>query len=189
MTRRRYSDGNARYKLVGRAARYEAELLSGALFPGPEGWPIEQPSKPTKPKIPTIHIEPASPYIQVSSSLLVKRGSGKEKLREEGCCRMCRRLAAELDDLADTPGAIRIMTRHHLVPQRWYRQNLEWRHLRECDANIVPLCNVCHCLVELSDKRGGLPHRKMLRKVMTQDEIVFVIQVRGREWLDRRYPD
>jgi hypothetical protein len=35
---------------------------------------------------------------------------------------------------------------------------------------------------------GGRDHRRMLRKVMTQAEISFVIQVRGFDWLERRYP-
>jgi hypothetical protein len=137
----------------------QTELLHGALWPGKDGWPIE------------------TGYLRVSKGLRTKRGCGKEKLREEGCCRMCQR-----------PNAIRPLTRHHYIPCRWFRRHPEWRLLRDCDPNLAPLCWACHEDVELSDWNGGLPYRRMLRKVMSQDEIAFIIQVRGLEWLEHRYP-
>lgn len=129
-----------------------------------------------------------SATITVSPSLRYKSGAGKNKVRAEGHCRMCRRAAAELTDLAGRPDAIRLMTRHHLVPQEFFRIHPEWKHLRGCDANVVPLCRSCHDLVELPDWMGGRDHRHMLRKVITQAEIAFVIQVRGLDWLESRYP-
>lgn len=129
-----------------------------------------------------------STVISVSESLRFRSGAGKVKVRQEGHCRMCLRNAAELKDLPDRPDAIRLMTRHHLVPQEFFRIHPEWKHLRGCDANVVPLCRVCHDLVELPEWMGGRDHRRMLRKVMTQAEIVFVIQTRGFDWLERRYP-
>lgn len=126
-----------------------------------------------------------STIISVSESLRFKSGAGKNKVRAEGFCRMCGRAASELKDLPGRPDAIRLMTRHHLVPQEWFRVNPEWKHLRGCDANVVPLCRADHDLVELTD---GWEYRRELRRVMTQAEIAFVIQVRGRDWLDRRYP-
>ncbi len=126
--------------------------------------------------------------VVISESLLVKYDAGKDKVRREGHCRMCLRAAAEVEDLPRRPDAVRLMTRHHLVPCHWYRQNPEWRDLRDCDANIVPLCRSCHDLVELSEWNGGRDHRRLLRRVMTQAEIVFVIQMRGIEWLEERYP-
>lgn len=126
-----------------------------------------------------------SVYLRVSQSLLVKRGGGKEKLREEGCCRMCLRPSAELGLLDERPDAVRLLTRHHLVPARWFRRHIEWRVMRDVDANIVPLCRPCHDSIELT---GGLPQRKMLRRAMLQEEVSFIIQVRGREWLETRYP-
>lgn len=127
-------------------------------------------------------------YLQVSESLLSKRDGGKLKVRDEAHCRMCLRPSAELRDLPDRPDAIRVMTRHHLVPKLWFRKNPAWRELRDCDANIVPLCRPCHDLVELPEWFGGASHRRMLRRLLTQAEIVFVIQTRGRRWLEKRYP-
>lgn len=101
---------------------------------------------------------------------------------------MCTRAAAELRDLPDRPDAIRVMTRHHLVPQHWFRKNPEWKHLMNCDANVVPLCRMCHDLVELPAWKGGQPYRRELRRMMTQAEISFVIQVRGLDWLEQTYP-
>lgn len=120
-------------------------------------------------------------YVRVSTSLLTKRGGGKEKLQEEGCCRMCLRPSSE----EWIPGVLRLLTRHHLVPCRWFRKHAEWRDLRDVDANIVPLCRPCHDLIESKD---GLPHRKMLRRALLQEEIAFIVQVRGRDWLELRYP-
>lgn len=121
----------------------------------------------------------------VSDSLRFRSGAGKVKVRQEGQCRMCRRAAAELKDLAEHPEAIRLMTRHHLVPQEWFRVNPEWKHFRGCDANVIPLCRTCHDLVELP---WGKDYRRELRRVMAQAEVAFVIQVRGRTWLEQRYP-
>lgn len=126
-----------------------------------------------------------SATITVSSSLRFKSGAGKVKVRQEGHCRMCGRAAAELKDLPGSPDAVRLMTRHHLVAQEWFRVHPEWKHLRGCDANVVPLCRACHDLVELPD---GRDYRRELRRVMTQAEIAFVIQVRGKKWLEYRYP-
>lgn len=126
-------------------------------------------------------------YVAVSENLRFKRDSGKEKLRREGCCRMCLRPSAELADLWMRPDAIRVMTRHHLVPQRWFNVHKEWIHLRDCDANIVPLCRACHDLVELRNGSGS-SHRRMLRRLLTQAEISFIIQVRGYRWFEGTYP-
>lgn len=115
----------------------------------------------------------------VSKTLRVGRDSGKVKLREEGICRMCLR-----------SHAVRRLTRHHLVPQSmftWGRFGFPgtagWRLLRDADANIVPLCRQCHDEVELNASM-----RRFLRRVLTQAEIAFCIQVAGKEWFDRRYP-
>jgi hypothetical protein len=124
-------------------------------------------------------------YIRVSESLQHRRESGREKVRAEGHCRMCLRSSAELSDLWERPDAVRIMTRHHLVPQHFI--NPEWKRFRDCNANIVPLCRGCHDLVEMRGDNGRL-HRRLLRRVLTQEEIVFILQVRGRKWLEKRYP-
>lgn len=124
----------------------------------------------------------------ISDSLLFRSGGGKVKVQKEGHCRMCGRAVAELRALVDHPEAVRIMTRHHLVPQHWFRNNPEYQRLKGCDANIVPLCRSCHDLVELPDWKGGFEYRRELRGLLTQAEVAFVIQMRGRDWLELRYP-
>lgn len=117
---------------------------------------------------------------RVSDELARKRASGKTKVREEGHCRMCgRRGSEELQ-----PQSVRFLTRHHLVPRRWFRRHpLLQRLYANVDANIVPLCRPCHDMVECD-----LGARRMLRHVLTQAEIAFCIQLRGEEWLEHRYP-
>jgi hypothetical protein len=81
---------------------------------------------------------------------------------------------------------VRPITRHHLVPQAYFlTYNEPFRGLRNCDACIVPLCRPCHDAVE---RHKNHDDRKMLRKVLMQDEIAFCIQVRGKAWFDKRYP-
>lgn len=95
-----------------------------------------------------------------------------------GYCRMCRRSAR-----------VRPLTRHHLVPESWFmRQPLPLRKIRNAHANIVPLCRPCHDRVDSRDATEHLPARRELRRSMTQQEIAFAIQVRGRAWLDHAYP-
>lgn len=97
------------------------------------------------------------------------------KVEREGHCRMCRR-----------PSRVRPLTRHHLIPQGWWKaKGEEIGALRNAAANIVPLCRACHDDVE---SKNGAESRRMLRRVLTQTEIAFVIDVIGHAWLDRRYP-
>jgi hypothetical protein len=95
------------------------------------------------------------------------------KVNREGHCRMCLR-----------SGHVRQLSRHHLIPQHWWRQQGTLvSRLRNAGANIVPLCRGCHDEVE-----RDIESRRMLRRVLTQEEVAFVIDVRGRQWLDHRYP-
>lgn len=95
------------------------------------------------------------------------------KIEGEGHCRMCLRHKS-----------VRQLTRHHLIPQSWWRnQTHGWRQLRNLSANVVPLCRPCHDLVE--KERDS---RCMLRRMLTQTEIAFIISVRSQKWLDMRYP-
>lgn len=111
----------------------------------------------------------------VPESLRRKRNAGKAKAANEGRCRMCQRDAF-----------VRPLSRHHLVPQQYFlRYSEPYRGLRNCDACIVPLCRPCHDSVE---GRRNRDNRKMLRKVLMQDEIAFCIAVRGKVWFDRMYP-
>lgn len=122
--------------------------------------------------------------IRLSSSLLLYYSGGREKVSVEGRCRMCRL------------GPPRVLTRHHLVPQSWFKNRLFVqsrsggggrlvdRHLiRDCDANVVPLCIQCHRAVEHDEQA-----RRMLRKVLGANEMAFMVQLVGEEWVDERYP-
>jgi 5-methylcytosine-specific restriction endonuclease McrA len=113
-------------------------------------------------------------YVRVSDNLRVKRGCGKEKVREEDHCRFCLR-----------PARIRSLTRHHLVP-RSYFNNFGYKYLRDSDANLIPLCREDHDLIH-DPIMGGMA-RTMLRKLLTQGEIAFMIQVRGIDWTNSTYP-
>lgn len=120
----------------------------------------------------------------LSRSLTRRRQKGRRKLREEGLCRLCHAPRASFADegQASPPGARRL-TRHHLVPQRWFAENPEYEPYRNVDANIVPLCGPCHRLVERTTEAC-----RRLRERLSQAEVSFVIQTRGRAWLDERYP-
>ena len=66
----------------------------------------------------------------------VYRDGGRSKVEEEGRCRLCLR-----------DQRIRPLTRHHVVPKRWFRSRGLPNSLRDADANIVPLCRPCHDLI------------------------------------------
>lgn len=81
------------------------------------------------------------------------------------------------------------LTRHHLIPEHWFlRQPLHLRSIRNAHANIIPLCRDHHDLVESKQPVVRLEARRFLRATLTQEEIAFAIQVRGRSWLDLEYP-
>lgn len=144
--------------------------MSGLIYPRPQPAP-----------------DPRIIWVRVSPSLLQYRAAGKEKLAEEEVCRMCQR------------GEPRIVTRHHVVPQSFFKDRsfglLTWlgrpgaeieRHLlRDCDANCVPLCVQCHIAVEVRDDDSG---RRSLRKVLAASEAALAVQLRGQAWFDARYP-
>jgi hypothetical protein len=116
--------------------------------------------------------------LAIPRSLCSHHPSGPEKCRLEAHCRMCQRHSS-----------VRPLTQHHLVPLEWWRRiPLRDRHLRNANANIVPLCRACHDDVEVWDESVRLPARSMLRATLSQQEIAFVIACVGRAWLDRCYP-
>lgn len=81
------------------------------------------------------------------------------------------------------------LTRHHLVPEHWFlRQPIHLRQVRNAHANIIPLCRDHHDLVESKHPVVQLEARRRLRASLTQEEIAFAIQIRGRAWLDQEYP-
>lgn len=82
------------------------------------------------------------------------------------------------------------LTRHHLVPEHWFlRQPRVLREIRNAHANIIPLCREHHDLVESRYPVVRMEARRLLRASLTQEEITFAIQVRGRAWLDDEYPE
>ena len=103
-------------------------------------------------------------------------GSGRDKCSREGMCRMCRR-----------SWRVRPLTRHHLVPLRWFmwsKRGQHFRAVRNANANIVPLCWPCHKLIEDEDEIA----RHMLRQLLTQKEVAYAVRLRGIQWLDQHYP-
>lgn len=127
--------------------------------------------------------------VLVTQSLVRFRGGGREKIKMEGRCRMCLRPRGpdsriELDAGGPFELGARPLTRHHLVPERWFKNQLPpTRALRSAEANVVPLCRPCHDGVETD-----IESRRMLRRVLGPDEVAFVIQLAGRSWMDSRYP-
>lgn len=127
--------------------------------------------------------------VEISESLLVFRGGGREKARNEARCRMCLRPRGpdSRQEWLKTPFAFdgtRPLTRHHIVPLGWFKNQLPaTRALRSVDANIVPLCRQCHDEVE-----NDIESRRMLRRVLGPDEASFAIQLASINWFDSRYP-
>jgi hypothetical protein len=115
----------------------------------------------------------------VKLSLELARRDAGAKVQREGHCRMCLR-----------PAYVRPLTRHHLVPSRWFVRStdLRLRMIRNASANVVPLCRPCHDLIETSETAVRMEARTMLRRVLTQQEVTFCIQVRGQQWLEWAYP-
>lgn len=109
----------------------------------------------------------------------LRRLDSRIKLSAERVCRMCER---DRD--------VRPLTRHHLVPSRWFRHHAPpaVAGYRNAKANVVPLCRPCHVLVESPDPTIRIPARRMLRRALSQAEIAFIVAVRGKSWLDRTYP-
>lgn len=101
-----------------------------------------------------------------------------DKCEVEAHCRMCQRHMR-----------VRPLTRHHLVPLRWWKHiDLEWRSVRNCPNNIIPLCRGCHDLIESPDREIRVEARRMLRRSLSQAEIAFAIAARGKEWFEQQYP-
>lgn len=118
------------------------------------------------------------PFI-IPGRTLISPKVTNHKMVAEGHCRMCLR-----------PDRVRPLTRHHLVPVSWFiRQPVPLRVIRNAHANIVPLCRLCHDLVDRADDpEERMRARRELRRSLGQAEIAFAIQVIGKEWLDEHYP-
>lgn len=118
----------------------------------------------------------AAQKARLNPTLANNVGSGWTKLHAEKCCRLC--------DSQER------LTRHHLVPQAWFMQRkLELRVLRNANANIIPLCEPCHRVVDsYADPVGRLKKRAAIRCALGSNEVAFILQLRGQSWFDREYP-
>ncbi len=94
---------------------------------------------------------------------------GWKKLREEklGPCRICGQSAYT--------GTISL---HHLVPRGRTQEG------DDIADNLVPLCLSCHTKIEARDRDAG----RRLRANLFFEEYSYIIQKKGRDWLDVRYP-
>ena len=114
--------------------------------------------------------------VQISVGLRDNRMSGREKVLMERKCRIC----PTKDD----------MTRHHLVPLSWFfsEEGAHLRNIRNANANIVPLCEECHRIIDgVRDPVGRLQKRAALRERLGANEVAFILQVRGQAWFDKEY--
>lgn len=115
-------------------------------------------------------------YQRISPSLAHNVTSGRIKVAQEKRCRIC--------------DARYRLTRHHLVEHAWFlARKPELRSLRNANANIIPLCETCHRIVDgVRDPVGRLQKRAAIRTALYSNEIAFILQVRGRDWLNAHYP-
>lgn len=140
---------------------------------------IVQRSAGPLPRVKNIYEAPAVKqpvYPRVNPTLANNVTSGRQKLAWERQCRICRHEHQ--------------LTRHHLIPHSWFlRRRMEIKVLRNANANIVPLCEQCHRVVDSGrDPVSRLQKRSSLRGALYPNEIAFILQVMGQAWFDREYP-
>lgn len=134
-------------------------------------------ARPVGARIKGIYEPPPKPKPpQVSTSLTKNFASGRLKISQEKKCRIC--------------PSKQNLTRHHLVPQSWFiGRPDEIKAIRNANANIVPLCESCHRIVDsVRDPVGKLKKRAILREALGTNEFAFIIQLTSRQWLDEHYP-
>lgn len=118
-------------------------------------------------------------FVRVPDRTLISPKITNHKMQAEGHCRMCGR-----------PPSIRPLTKHHIIPASWFlRQPLPLRVIRNAHANVCPLCRVCHDMVDHRETAERMDSRRLLRRCFSQQEIAFVIAIRGKAWLDHHYPE
>jgi len=93
----------------------------------------------------------------------------KDKTAEEGRCRnpKCHRTSR-----------YNKLSSHHIVHRSQFSP---YDPERDSVANCMPLCFPCHSLYH----QGKLETR---RSWLSNEEVLFVIERKGRDWLDRIYP-
>lgn len=91
--------------------------------------------------------------------------AGRDKCAGE-TCRLC--------------GGRYAYSRHHLVPRSQGGDDV--------DANLVRLCDPwrpCHLRITQNEPIA----LRELRATLTPDEIAYIVERKGSDWLDRRYPE
>lgn len=90
--------------------------------------------------------------------------AGRRKVWLEGRCRACG--AGHLE-------------RHHLVPRSLGGDDV--------DANLIPLCLLCHDAFERSPSHRRIVGR-IIRATLLPDELAYIIERKSEAFLDRYYP-
>jgi len=93
----------------------------------------------------------------------------KEKARDEGSCRN--------PDCPKTNRYYKIAA-HHIVHRSSFNPS---DPLRDDVANCMPLCFDCHTKYH----QGRLGQRQ---DWLLPEEVAFIVEQKGRDWLERRYP-
>jgi hypothetical protein len=118
-----------------------------------------------------------------ASTRIVDAGAGREKLREEGCCRIC--------DRRPTGHPLDALNRMHIVPRGQGGDDV--------DDNIVPGCGSgatgCHGLLtsacEDSHHPAGLTvaeARARMNERLTDRERAYADRKKYPGWIDDNYP-
>lgn len=112
----------------------------------------------------------------INPTLVRNWPSAHEKVGQEKQCRICQ----SRHDL----------TRHHLVPHSWFiKDKPGLKIIRNTHANIIPLCETCHREVDgVRNPTARLEKRAAIREALYTNEVAFILQVRGAQWLEEHYP-
>lgn len=102
-----------------------------------------------------------------------------DKVEAEGRCRMC----GKKNRVWTTPAGKRrnLLNAHHIVERSEGGDDVA--------ENCLPLCGsgTQGCHGDVTAWRGASRH--LMRAVMLPEEIAYVLERKGRGWLDRHYPD
>lgn len=82
--------------------------------------------------------------------------------------------------MCERPSKVRRLTRHHIVPKV---DGGSW-----VNNNIVPLCRLCHDLIDCHKRSDRRRWRRMLRHRLRPGELRYARNKMGQAWLDGEYP-
>jgi 5-methylcytosine-specific restriction endonuclease McrA len=95
------------------------------------------------------------------------RRAGRDKLKRDRKCRGC--------------GQIHLnVFRHHIVPKGSQGGD-------DVDANLIPLCSLCHDDLHHHPGEERIKVRLAVRESLREEELAYVEQKVGLAWLDRFY--